>query len=346
VVQWQFNNLAAGRYRVSVNWVPFSNRATDAPFTVKDGSASLATVPVNQELAPDDFTAGGVAWESLGEFTVSSGVLSVQLSDNANEYVMADGVRIDPVDAGHQIIDDNNPGYSHTAGWIVYEGGGYLGDTSYIAAGVGANVATYTFTGLTPGMYQVSANWVPHPNRATNAPFTIKDGATPVGTVLVNQELAPNDFSDAGAFWEGLGTFTITGSTLVVELSDNANEYVLADGVRIDQVSARSSELAADPSSAAQAEAFFNSILDRNPALSTLDAALAHEPAGTQNLPVSDDLGMLSAVDAHADSDSSLEIPAARLTENDIDLALSDPDLDWLTADGDELLEAAGLGVL
>ena len=38
------------------------------------------------------------------------------------------------------------------------------------------------------------------------------DGATALGTVAINQELAPNDFTDAGAAWEDLGTFSLGGA--------------------------------------------------------------------------------------------------------------------------------------
>src|SRR5262249_38248115 len=85
--------------------------------------------------------------------------------------------------------------------------------------------------------YRVSATWLPHPNRATNAPYTVLDGTTALGTVPINQVLAPNDFSDAGGVWEDLGTFTISGATLVVRLSDAANGYVIADAIRIAAVS-------------------------------------------------------------------------------------------------------------
>jgi hypothetical protein len=41
-----------------------------------------------------------------------------------------------------------------------------------------------------------------------------------LGTVNVNQQLAPNDLSDAGVAWEDLGgLYTISGSTLVVRLT-------------------------------------------------------------------------------------------------------------------------------
>ena len=40
-------------------------------------------------------------------------------------------------------------------------------------------------------------------------------------------------FSDVGSNWENLGTFTITGTELVVELTDYADQYVIADAIRI-----------------------------------------------------------------------------------------------------------------
>ena len=99
-------------------------------------------------------------------------------------------------------------------------------------------MATWTFTELQAGTYRVSATWIRHSNRATDAPYSVLDGANPLGTVLVNQELAPDDFSDAGAPWEALGEFTIIGSTLTVQLSDAANEYVIADAIRIEKLGA------------------------------------------------------------------------------------------------------------
>jgi trimeric autotransporter adhesin len=84
----------------------------------------------------------------------------------------------------------------------------------------------------------VAATWSPHKNRATDAPYTVFSGSTPLTTVDVNQELAPNDFSDDGVNWEKLGTFTITSNTLRVQLSNAANEYVIADAIRIERLQA------------------------------------------------------------------------------------------------------------
>ena len=64
----------------------------------------------------------------------------------------------------------------------------YGGDHSFARDGHGANVAAYTFTGLTPGRYCVSATWRGDTNRATNTPFTILDGAAlPTGVGVVNR---------------------------------------------------------------------------------------------------------------------------------------------------------------
>ncbi len=93
---WTVANLAPGPYEVFARWVPFSNRATNAPFAILDGATSRGTVLVNQRLAPTGDLENGITWQSLGTFQIATGVLSVRLSNNANGYVIADAVRIVP----------------------------------------------------------------------------------------------------------------------------------------------------------------------------------------------------------------------------------------------------------
>ena len=52
-------------------------------------------------------------------------------------------------------------------------------------------------------------------------------------TVAVNQQLVPGTFTDQGVGWSTLGTFSVSGGTLTVSLSNNANGYVIADAIRI-----------------------------------------------------------------------------------------------------------------
>jgi hypothetical protein len=161
----------------------------------------------------------------------------VTLSDAANGYVIADAVRVEPyVVPPIQIVDNGNVGFSKVGNWPYSAGQGYGGDVHYSALGNGSDVARWTFT-VTPGRYHVSASWFAHANRASNAPYTIFNGGTALGTVRVSQKVSANDFSDAGTSWEDLGgPYDITGNTLVVSLSDAANGYVIADAVRIERV--------------------------------------------------------------------------------------------------------------
>jgi hypothetical protein len=235
VARWTFN-VTPGQYRVSASWFAHSNRASDAPYTILDGSNVLGTVQVNQKQTPNDFTDAGTGWEDLGgPYDITGNTLVVALSDAANGYVIADAVRIEPVVASPtQIIDNGAAGYSSVGSWLYSSGQGHGGDVHYSALGSGNDVARWTFS-VTPGRYRVSASWFAHANRASDAPYTIFNGSNLLGTVRINQKVAPNDFTDAGSSWEDLGgPYDITGDTLAVELSDAANGYVIADAVRID----------------------------------------------------------------------------------------------------------------
>jgi hypothetical protein len=101
-VQWIFEGLAPGTYDVSATWFGGRNRATDAPFSASDDTGLLASTTVNQEPHPGDFTTpDGTPWDTiLPGITISpdagqlTGTLIIELSDQANEYVIADAVMI------------------------------------------------------------------------------------------------------------------------------------------------------------------------------------------------------------------------------------------------------------
>ncbi|HEY2895044.1 MAG TPA: choice-of-anchor D domain-containing protein, partial [Pirellulales bacterium] len=75
--------------------------------------------------------------------------------------------------------------------------------------------------------------WIAFGNRATDAPYTVFDGATPLGTVNVNQTIPPSGDQSNAIVWQSLGSFSVSSGTLAVRLSDNANGFVIADAVRI-----------------------------------------------------------------------------------------------------------------
>jgi hypothetical protein len=97
VASWTFT-VTPGQYRVAATWVSHSNRASNAPYTLLDGSRVLGSARINQELAPADFSDAGVDWKDLGGVvSVIGNTLVVQLSNDANEYVIADAIRIERV---------------------------------------------------------------------------------------------------------------------------------------------------------------------------------------------------------------------------------------------------------
>ncbi len=258
VATWTFSNLTPGMYRVSATWRGDTNRATNAPFTVYDGLTSLGTTIINQQLAPSSLTDAGFNWGDIGtSFKITGTTLIVKLTDNANQYVDADAIRIEWISTlsggtgtggGTGTVttpvviyaDDRGSDWSTVGNWgnTVEPGLYYGGGHSFLPlAGAALDVATWTFSNLTPGLYRVSATWRGDTNRATNAPFTVLDGNNPLATVVVNQQQSPSGLFDAGFNWSDLGgPYTITGSTLVVKLSDNANLYVDADAIRIERI--------------------------------------------------------------------------------------------------------------
>ncbi len=169
--------------------------------------------------------------ESLFNFTISGSVLP-------NNVV--------------QILDDGDVGYSTTGPWIPNSDWRYFsGDFQWVVPGNGSAAALWDFP-VVPGIYQVAATWVPASYWASNAPFIVGDDSHQT-TVTVNQQVAPNDFSANGAYWETLGQFEIAGNNLFVRLADAANNYVVADAIRVERVANLPQE--SDPTAADDAEA-------------------------------------------------------------------------------------------
>ena len=142
-------------------------------------------------------------------------------------------------------ICDNEDGCFSAPTFTLRTTWGFQGDVRFAAGDSSGDTATWTFT-VDPGFdYRVSAYWVHHPNRATNAPYEVFDGTTSgtsVGTASVNQKVPTTDVVytrvfDSGVWFADLGgPYTISGSTLTVTLDDAANGYVIADGIRIERL--------------------------------------------------------------------------------------------------------------
>ena len=144
------------------------------------------------------------------------------------------------------IIDNADTGFTTTAGWSEYTGNATISgyNVSFFSApsGTGSEVATWTFKGLDPGDYEVATTWRERDvYRATDAPFTVFDGNIALSTVDVDMSDVSRPRADylegtlAGSepFEVIFPLVNITSGTLKVELTDNADDYVIADAVRI-----------------------------------------------------------------------------------------------------------------
>ncbi len=100
---WSFTGLSSGQYyKVETTWttngpVGTSNRADNAPYTISGGAVTLP-VFVNQKLTPVGESVSSHTWQELGVYEASpTGTLAVSLANNADGYVIADAVLVEPV---------------------------------------------------------------------------------------------------------------------------------------------------------------------------------------------------------------------------------------------------------
>ncbi|QXE34978.1 exo-alpha-sialidase [Streptomyces sp. GMY02] len=221
VVRWRLDVPADGTYDVAVWYTAHSNRASDAPYVVNHARGST-TVRVDQR-------ERGGQWVSLGSYPFIAGrPATVELSDAADGYVVADAVRT----TYHGLVADNDDAsrYEVLSGtWNNATGSaGYYGSNYRThPAGTGSAVVRWRLDVPVSGRYDVAVWYTAHTNRASNAAYVIDHAAGDPTTVRVDQR-------QRGGQWVSLGTFSFTaGRQATVELSDAADGYVVADAVRL-----------------------------------------------------------------------------------------------------------------
>jgi uncharacterized protein (DUF1800 family) len=207
--------------------VPNANLPTGEPaYTIASGASATFTVALNSATA--------------GKFHGNVS-LSTNVGGKGPFVFRVSGKALPPPSVRY--VDDQDGGFTATSGWSPgYTTAGtsgrapFQGSLTYAPPGTGTETATWSFSGLEPGQYRVSATWVGYPGAAPDAPFTVCDGTTPLGTVSVDQSSDAAGFGDGGSAWQDLGTFPLTGSTLAVKLTDNASGFLSADAVRVERV--------------------------------------------------------------------------------------------------------------
>ena len=136
------------------------------------------------------------------------------------------------------IIDDGDGGFSQSGFDYIPTPGltGYETDWHRKKANDGAGEASWTFSSLQSGTYNVYATWTHKDNRATDAPYTLEyDGSTE--QTSVDQTAQPsNDHYEGNRKFEILWTVEVTGGTLTVKLNESAGStgQVIADAIRVE----------------------------------------------------------------------------------------------------------------
>jgi hypothetical protein len=169
---------------------------------------------------------GGIA---LANTDANEGPFNLTLSGFVGQFVSS------PTPTA-RILDNGSAGFTTSGAWQLSTGSGNAGDTHWIGSGATSSAATWNFTGLAPGQYRLAATWPASRLYATDAPFTVFSGSQNLGTVRVNQQRAAATFADAGANWQNLGTFAISGTALSVRLNGSTTGRVVADSIRLERV--------------------------------------------------------------------------------------------------------------
>jgi hypothetical protein len=146
-----------------------------------------------------------------------------------------------PVSPPVTLIDNGDPGYSEIEqgiiDWTTSASPPALGSAMRWNNGNGSllDSAVWQFTQVTPGWHRVLVTYDADNDhaKASNAPYRIYDGEVAIATVRVDQTKPPSGSVFAGVPWESLGVFPITQDMLRVELGDDADNDIVADGVRI-----------------------------------------------------------------------------------------------------------------
>ena len=238
-------------------------------FAIGEAIRSFAVTPT------DDSSPDGIQQTTIeataASYTAGSAVMSVE-DDDAIEVMI-----LDNSDSGY-----SSNGFRYNANKRVSEAYGGNNESLRGVSEPGEE-ASWTFTGLTDGVYHVSATWnhkYDNNYNATDAVYTMTDAVDEaLATATVNQSNAPSEFFDSGIGWGTLDTVTVSGGELVVTLTGGSNQsrYAVADAVRI----ARVAELGGSSMGPAATDPFYDPLED---ALDDLAGDWAATPEDEESL--------------------------------------------------------------
>lgn len=167
---------------------------------------------------------GAVVFPNAGTF-----VVTLQTFDSSGRSDPSPATVTVVVQPPPQVVDNGDPGFTATPGWVTTESlPGYYG-TDFIATGSeGGEFATWSFPIAEPGEYAISA-WWPEYERADRAvPYHIRQGGLDLLSNTVDQRTA-------GSRFNYLGTVTLAPGTTELEVENDVPccGFVLGDAVQV-----------------------------------------------------------------------------------------------------------------
>ena len=219
--EWHFDVPHDGDYQVYAWWADYSNRVSNAPYTIHSGDTTT-TVTVNQK----DPSIGD-RWVSIGSYNMLAANTNYVSIVGGKSYTSADAIKVVPVVSSDTeiIVDNLDIGASSTGDWNTSTGlSPYAGNSAYNNNG---GTFYWRFNLAEAGQYEVFAWWTHTSSRTANAPFTIYHEGSST-EVVVNQQ----DESLAGK-WVSLGTYPFAagnaGYVSLLGIANNSN----ADAIKL-----------------------------------------------------------------------------------------------------------------
>ncbi len=94
---WTTNQVQPGtQYLVQASWDASSDHCSAAQYNIYDGTTLIATVTVNQQVAPVGPTYNGVTFQTLTSLVPTTGTITVSVTNEAWGALIADAIRIAP----------------------------------------------------------------------------------------------------------------------------------------------------------------------------------------------------------------------------------------------------------
>ncbi|MCX8055998.1 MAG: glycosyl hydrolase [Ignavibacteria bacterium] len=125
------------------------------------------------------------------------------------------------------IIDNTDTLFKGIGGWLSTSQPDRFGNDYYVLPPNSNAYGEWNFYPSFSGVVKIFAYWSAHPNRSTNALYSIWSENNLLATVGVNQR-------QNGGMWNLLGEFNVTQNQLFkVKLNASTDGYVIADAIRI-----------------------------------------------------------------------------------------------------------------